>query len=154
MQNSEYQGGGGQDQNYASDDSELGNFNPNRNAHKHDTSDSNVKAGENSSSWSQSMMNNSAALQQHRQQSAKLELINTQNAKIANNQTVGSSLINPLGGSSSDMTGLAITRALNVTNDGAPRENHTLELKKEPGPINDDSSENSRAENQFVFKND
>ena len=45
------------------------------------------------------------------------------------------------------MTGLAITRALNVTNDGAPRENHTLELKKEPGLINDDSSENSRAEN-------
>ena len=69
--------GAGLDPNYASDDSELGNFNPNRNAHKRDNSDSNVKANDLSSSWSQSMMNNSEVLQQHRQQNAKLELINT-----------------------------------------------------------------------------
>jgi len=58
-------------------------------------------------------------------------------------------MINPLGGSSSDMTGLGLAKALNVTNDG-----QTLNLTSEPGPIHDDSSEHSRSENQFVFKND
>ena len=68
---------------------------------------------------------------------------------MAHNQTTGVSMINPLGGSSSDATGLGLAKAINVTNDAA-----ALNLTEEPGPINEKSSDDSQAENQFVFKND
>ena len=59
-------------------------------------------------------------------------------------------MINPLGGSSSDATGLGLAKAINVTND-APALNLTEDAT---GAINDNSSDNSGTENQFVFKND
>ena len=58
-------------------------------------------------------------------------------------------MINPLGGSSSDATGLGLAKAINATNDGA-----ALNLTAEAGPINEKTSDDSHAENQFVFKND
>ena len=100
-------------------------------------------------------------------------MVNAANARLGLNDTTGPSMRNPLG-SGSDNTGMALANALDKSGNTAggttgkdsalidmTNPNATAEVPDRRSvtgnalvfrPINDDSSEHSRTENQFVFK--